>query len=76
MGDDRIRMSDDPSGVDHHAENLETFGGDKLRQEADGLFHRLWTKAVGSSTYNKSEWTRLESLVSALSSQSRCGRYQ
>ena len=22
MGDDRIRMSDDPSGVDHHAGNL------------------------------------------------------
>lgn len=27
------------------------------------LFHRLWTKAVGTSTYNKAQWMKLESIL-------------
>jgi hypothetical protein len=32
-------------------------------EEAHYLVHRLWTKAVGTENYNKSEWLQLETLV-------------
>jgi hypothetical protein len=28
-----------------------------------GLFHTLWSKAVGTPEYNKREWQRLEQLI-------------
>lgn len=30
---------------------------------ADHLFHRLWTKAVGTSSYDKREWQQLERYI-------------
>jgi len=29
-------------------------------REIDGLFHKLWTKAVGTKDYDKKEWKLLE----------------
>jgi hypothetical protein len=32
-------------------------------REIHKLLHTLWTKAVGSETYNKKEWNRLDELI-------------
>lgn len=32
----------------------------KRREKTDNLFHRLWTKAVGTKDYDKKEWMELE----------------
>jgi len=32
-------------------------------ESRDAIFHRLWTKAVGTHDYDKAEWKRLEKLV-------------
>ena len=32
----------------------------KEREKTDNLFHRLWTKAVGTKDYDKKEWQELE----------------
>jgi hypothetical protein len=35
-------------------------------EKAHRLVHKLWTKAVGTEDYNKSEWLELEALVYGL----------
>lgn len=30
------------------------------------LFHKLWTKAVGTPGYNKQEWTKLGNIITDL----------
>lgn len=30
---------------------------------ADALFHRLWSKAVGSADYDKGEWQKLSKFI-------------
>ena len=39
---------------------MEKKGIDREREKTDNLLHRLWTKAVGTENYNKSEWKELE----------------
>ncbi len=34
-----------------------------MTDEANALFHRLWSKAVGQPDYDKAEWLRLEELL-------------
>ena len=34
--------------------------------EIHRLFHTLWTKAVGSETYNKKEWNQLDTVIAAV----------
>jgi hypothetical protein len=36
---------------------------DTIAQEIHGLFHRLWSKAVGTPDYDKSEWKRFDILL-------------
>lgn len=31
--------------------------------DAHALFHRLWSKAVGTPGYDKAEWKRMEALL-------------
>lgn len=31
-----------------------------MRSETHAIFHKLWTKAVGTPEYNKKEWMELE----------------
>jgi hypothetical protein len=35
-------------------------------QEAHRLFHRLWSKAYDTATYDKREWLRFEELLHQL----------
>jgi len=35
----------------------------QIRTRANGLLHRLWTKAVGTPGYIKAEWMELEQIV-------------
>lgn len=32
-------------------------------REISELFHKLWTKAVGTENYDKSQWIQLENLL-------------
>ena len=41
-------------------------GIDKRIEKTDNLLHRLWTKAVGTKDYDKSEWKELERRIWAL----------
>lgn len=37
-----------------------------MEGEIHFLVHTLWTKAVGTNTYNKKEWLRLEEIINKL----------
>jgi hypothetical protein len=39
---------------------------DYNQKEVHGLFHTLWSKAVGTENYNKSEWKQLGNYLYAL----------
>lgn len=38
---------------------------DRQDQGINGLFHKLWTKDVGTSGYNKNDWMELQRLLQA-----------
>ena len=38
-------------------------GGSMKDNELHLLFHKLWTKAVGTQDYNKLEWLKLEAEI-------------
>lgn len=40
-----------------------------MNQSLHGLFHKLWTKAVGTEDYNKPEWMELEKKIKDLEYQ-------
>ncbi len=39
---------------------------DPYAKDLHQLFHKLWTKAVGTDGYNKSEWKQLERMIERL----------
>lgn len=41
----------------------------KTMKDADAMFHKLWTKAVGTQDYNKKEWMELERLIYLLAKE-------
>lgn len=41
-------------------------GRTQEEQDTWDLFHRLWSKAVGTQEYNKEEWKKLEAKISNL----------
>lgn len=43
--------------------NTEDMTARQLIDDSRRTLHVLWTKAVGSSTYNKEEWCNLEQLI-------------
>ena len=40
-----------------------------INPELNSLFHRLWTKAVGTSDYSKDEWLRFEKLLEQMNKE-------
>lgn len=42
-------------------------------EEANRLLHTLWTKSVGKEDYSKSEWQRLEALITQLTRHALVG---
>jgi hypothetical protein len=46
------------------------------RQHADihGLLHALWTRAVGTKDYIKSDWTQLERWIGTMNRRRRARR--
>lgn len=60
----RVRLVDlDPEKLDECPECK--WMGPKPQGFGDEIFHKLWTKAVGTEGYRKKEWQNLEKIVRA-----------